>query len=236
MSGLWSYFITKFTLGGERQVRKDGVSKNLTIAQRVCVKTQSMETVMEECMQALGTRVEWYQITGDKFKPIAWGDEAVIVDEEYLAELPKEVAKVFVAERVSQVASKPLRKETNWVLGNLAVGVGAGAATVLYRLGQSHTLRRAFTIATLSTVVGAFTLRSPTQDRTLHLKKALTAFNDPNVTSAVLAVEEQRLQAVETAYNENVTIDPNTGAQQHRLLDHFELRQATERVAAIKAI
>eukprot|EP01059_Diplonema_ambulator_P034313 TRINITY_DN7618_c0_g1_i1.p2 TRINITY_DN7618_c0_g1~~TRINITY_DN7618_c0_g1_i1.p2 ORF type:complete len:252 (+),score=59.90 TRINITY_DN7618_c0_g1_i1:50-757(+) len=235
MSGLWSYFVTKMTGGGDMHVRKEGKTKVVALAQRVSQKTESMEAEMEECFREMGVVVPWYQISGDKFKPLAWGDEAVVVDEDYLKELPREVAKVMVAERVLQVSSGKLQRERRKVVANLTLGTISGALVVLYRRGQPHTLRRAFTISIVTTIGTAFALRVPSPNH-VHLTTALRTYNNPVTTSAVLAFEEQKLAKIEENYHANAVTDPKTGLLQHRIVDVVERDDARTRVDAIRGI
>ncbi|KAJ9452522.1 hypothetical protein DIPPA_20718 [Diplonema papillatum] len=106
MTFIISFLATKLSYSSDRLVKAESRRRVAAISHSLTATSDDAKRVFAKAKALLAREdatTGMYEITGTKLKPIAWGDEAVLLDMEYLNDVPPDVAPLLVAERVAQV-------------------------------------------------------------------------------------------------------------------------------------
>eukprot|EP01061_Rhynchopus_euleeides_P010051 TRINITY_DN193_c14_g1_i1.p1 TRINITY_DN193_c14_g1~~TRINITY_DN193_c14_g1_i1.p1 ORF type:complete len:272 (+),score=71.38 TRINITY_DN193_c14_g1_i1:47-817(+) len=209
MASIHMFLATQFSELKFKTTKKQGMNRIVAIAQRVVPTTPAALQLVEDSKRLIGCADETVGIleaAGEDWKPLGWGDEAVVVDMGYLQSLPRDIATFVVAERLEQVSQKSNARQRRALDISMAVGVLAGAAVVAYRAGQAKTLRRAFTTSILVTVAASCIQFSAAEYAnvcySLERVAAKVSATNPDLVKRAYDFEAQKLQAVEADITE----------------------------------
>ena len=229
----------------ERLVQREGREKVLSLSHQILPQTSEECIAYAKSAKELAgygpeDKISLFECAGKKFKPMAYGDEAIILDVGHLDEVPsREIATFLVAERLEQVLMGRQRRESRLVATSLAAGTVAGGLWLSRRLGQPRTLRRCITLSCFVTCVTAATMVTNPIFRT-HLAP-LTSLctkvkeTNPDLLYAVYEYETANhatLLAKKEVGVEHMALTPANKEVEKRLVD-LELFQVSGRLGAI---
>ena len=209
------------------------------------VLTPEAETIVEDAKKLVGredAEFDVYELSG-AYKPLGWGDEAVLVDMDYLRSIPRDLAVFAVAERVEQVAHQTLTQQRRDLAMSLAAGAVFGGAWLYQRRGSAHSLRRVFTgniaVSTFTFMAlsaGANITSTSALERTAQYVKQ----RDPSFILKVHDHEQNKLiQLREDAIKLRDDVAKNNGIITDKNREHdaaivLGVREVDSRVAAIR--
>eukprot|EP00754_Rhynchopus_humris_P040237 Rhum_TRINITY_DN23290_c0_g1::Rhum_TRINITY_DN23290_c0_g1_i1::g.177606::m.177606 len=245
MSNLLMFAWTQVSTTAERLVQREGRERVMSLSHQI------LPAISDDCVAYAKSgkelagygpedKLSVFECAGQKFKPMAYGDECIVLDVEHLNAVPsREIATFLVAERVEQVLLKRQRQESRLVATSLAVGTVAGGLWLSMRLGKPRTLRRCITLSCFTTCVTA-TAMGTNPLFTTHLAP-LSALcskvkeTHPDLLHAVYEYETANyavlLEKKESGC-EHMALNPSQKDVEKRLVD-LELFQVSGRLGAI---